>query len=92
MDGLGGTVGQILLGIGSWETIQFFLNKFYFEKKKNKNEDRGGEIDNNRKELDIMRDLNETLNTTVDRLQKRLEESEDRQDQLTNLIHNGRTG
>ena len=90
LDFLGSTIGEIIIAIGGWEAIQFFLNKFFFEKKKNKNEDKAGEIANNRQELDIMRDLNTVLNETVGRLQERLDASEKKQEELAALIHESR--
>lgn len=76
----------MIAGVGGWETIQFLLNKFYFDKRKNKNEENAGEIANLRGQFDIMRDLNTILNETVGRLKIQLEESEENQRKLKELL------
>jgi len=81
-----GVIGTLIGGVVGWEGIQYLLGKFFFDKKKDRNEENAGEIANLRGQFDIMRDLNTILNETVGRLKIQLEESEENQRKLKELL------
>jgi len=90
-EAIAGNLTQVLLAVGGWEGIQYLLNRFYFDKKKNKNEEEGGLIQNVTGQVKILLELNETLNGTIDRLDAKLNDYERRYNDVLDKLHDLKT-